>query len=135
MEHKTRSDGKRIYPSTLKREIISFIRSGKTPAELGREYQIPIQNISKWNRQALQSEQQRYDGSKPDEMITKSDHLKVISDLEKQIKNLKRSLVNMTIDRDILKDATSMAEIIALMMQRKATIASIMEDHAGKVLF
>ncbi len=109
MQYKTRSDGKKIYPSQLKKEILDLIKSGKSPAELSREYQIPIQNINKWNRSALEADQKTYEGAKPEEMITKSDHLKSIAELEKQIKNLKRSLVDMTVDRDILKDAVDIA--------------------------
>jgi hypothetical protein len=42
-------------------------------------------------------------------VISTSEHERVIFELHKKLKNLKRSLADMTVERDILKDAVDIA--------------------------
>ena len=106
MEFQVNAAGKRIYPSEFKRKVLDELRGGATPSELGRRYSIPIQDILKWrhgeesavfgkNKQVEQTEQ----------TVPASEYRKALE----EIKNLRRSLVNMTVDRDILKEAHDIA--------------------------
>ena len=109
MEVKINPSGHKSYPLSLKKQILDFLESGKTVSELSREYQIPLQNIHRWHLQHRKAKEANYAGKDPVEVISKSDHLKQVAELEKQIKNLKRSLADMAVDRDILKDAVDIA--------------------------
>ena len=45
MEFQVNAAGKRIYPSEFKKKVLDELRAGATVHEIGRRYQIPIQNI------------------------------------------------------------------------------------------
>jgi transposase-like protein len=109
MEFQTRVDGKKIYPADIKIKIVQELNAGVSAAELGRKYQIPVQNILKWNRKQKASENATYHQAQPEEMVPVSDYRKAITELEEELKRVKRSLANMTVDRDILKDAVDIA--------------------------
>lgn len=105
MQFEVNAAGKRIYPTEFKRQVLGELRGGATPSEVGRRHGIPIQNILKWRR----SEQAAVMGGsrdlEPTEMVPVSEYKKALE----EIKNLRRSLVNMTVDRDILKEAHDIA--------------------------
>lgn len=105
MQFQVNAAGKRIYPSEFKKQVLDELRGGSTPHELGRKHGIPIQNILNW-RQAEERAVLGKDKSSPTEpMVPVSEYRKALD----EIKNLRRSLVNMTVDRDILKEAHDIA--------------------------
>lgn len=110
MEFQTKANGKKIYPTQLKGRILSELKeAGVSPAELARRYQIPIQNIQRWKREAAAADQASYGGAAPEEVVAKSEVRALVEEYERQLKQLKRSLANMTVDRDILKAAVDIA--------------------------
>ena len=56
--------GKRhhAYPPEFRRQMIELIRSGRTPEELGQEFEPSSQTIRNWVQQAELSSGQRSDG-------------------------------------------------------------------------
>lgn len=104
MEFQVNAAGKRIYPSEFKKKVLEELRSGATPHELGRRHSIPIQNILNW-RKLEESAVLGKDRSKDEATVPFSEYKKA----QEEIKNLRRSLVNMTVDRDILKEAHDIA--------------------------
>jgi transposase-like protein len=105
-----KSNGKKIYPTQFKDRVIAEMKSGKvSPAELARRYGMPIQNIHRWVRKARQGEDKSYAGADPETMIPVSEAKRIAAEYEVQIRQLKKSLANMTLDRDILKDAVEIA--------------------------
>ena len=110
MEFEKKIDGKTIYPNQFKARVLAELAGGEaSTAELSRRYQIPIQNIHRWTRKAKEGAESNYAGANPAEMMPVSDVRQMAQDYEKQIKQLKKSLANMTMDRDILKDAVEIA--------------------------
>jgi len=106
MQFEVNAAGKRIYPSEFKKKVLDELRGGTTPHELGRRYGIPIQNVLNWKKSEEVAVLGKAKGSsKDEEMIPISEYKKALE----EIKNLRRSLVNMTVDRDILKEANEIA--------------------------
>jgi transposase-like protein len=101
MEFQVNAAGKRIYASEFKKSILDELRAGATVHELGRKYQIPIQNIVYWKKSEELAVLGKGREAKPEEAVPLTEYKKALE----EIKNLRRSLVNMTVDRDILKEA------------------------------
>ncbi len=94
------------------REVLSELNQGSSVNDLARKYSISVTNILNWRKStqlamftrrvsAAASEQ----ASVLQDMVPVSEYQRVIE----ENKNLKRSLVNMTVDRDILRDAVDIA--------------------------
>ena len=81
--------------------------SGSTTAEVARKYQIPMQNVVKWRMQIKKIKNPEVE--KTVSASTHSDAIDEIKRLQTEIKKLSKSLSNMTVDRDILKDAVDYA--------------------------
>ena len=95
--------GKRIFPtSEFKTKVLDELRAGATSHELGRKYGIGIQNIIHWKR-VEQSAVHREEATS--RRLTTPVPLAEYKKALEEIKNLRRSLVNATLDRDILKEA------------------------------
>ena len=106
MQFQVNAAGKRIYPSEFKKKVLDELRGGATPHELGRKYGIPIQNILNWRKsEELAVLGKGKAATKDEETVPVSEYKKALE----EIKNLRRSLVNMTVDRDILKEAHDIA--------------------------
>lgn len=105
MEFQVRADGKKVYPRDFKRQVLDELASGLSPAELARRYQIPVQNIVNWKFKAARAAEASYEKPKAVESVPVAEYRRALE----EIKNLKRSLANMTMDRDILKDAVDVA--------------------------
>jgi transposase-like protein len=102
MQFEVNAMGHKVYPNSFKKQVLDELRAGATAAELGRRYGVPIQNIVKWKKK----EQEAVVGAEPsEETVSLSEYKKALE----EIKNLRRSLVNMTVDRDILKEAHDIA--------------------------
>jgi hypothetical protein len=106
MQFQVNAAGKRIYPSEFKRKVLDELRGGQTPHELGRRYGVPIQNIVNWRRsEELAVLGKSKSESKPDGSVPLTEYKRALE----EIRNLRRSLVDMTVDRDILKEAHDIA--------------------------
>jgi transposase len=55
------------YPAEFRQQIIDLVRSGRTPAELEREFEPSAQTISNWVKQADPDSGVRSDGLTTDE--------------------------------------------------------------------
>jgi transposase len=104
MEFQLNAVGKRIFPSEFKRKILDEINSGVSVHELARKYSIPMQNIVYWKKSADQAVLGKASAPK-EEAVPISEYRRIME----ENKNLRKSLANMTMDRDILKDAVSIA--------------------------
>jgi transposase-like protein len=105
MQFQINAAGKRIYPSEFKRKVLDDLRGGATVHELGRRHGIPIQNIVNWKRSEDLAVLGKGREAKADETVPVTEYKKALE----EIRNLRRSLVNMTVDRDILKEAHEIA--------------------------
>lgn len=111
IEFNRRVDGK-LKPTREQREVVlSEMRRGASPAEVARKYGLRIQLVIKWRRMDLQaplnealnpSEKPRRDEP---EAIPTAEYRKLLEENNR----LRKSLANMTLDRDILKDAVDIA--------------------------
>jgi len=110
MQFEKKTNGKTIYPAQFKDRVLAELAAGGvSPAELARRYQMPIQNIHRWTRKAKIADESTYSGATPEEMVSKTEARQMAESYEKQIKQLKKALANMTLDRDILKEAVDIA--------------------------
>lgn len=105
MKFQRTADGKRVYPRDFKRQILAELEAGLSAAELGRRHQIPVQNILKWKSKTQAAGEASYAKPASAESVPISEYKWAME----EIKNLKRSLATMTVDRDILKDAVDVA--------------------------
>ena len=105
MQFQINAAGKRVYPSEFKSKVLEELRTGATAAELGRRYGIPIHNILYWRQAAEKAVLGKAKDPNPEETVPALEYKKALE----EIRNLRRSLANMTVDRDILKDAHDIA--------------------------
>ena len=105
MEFQVNAAGKRIYPSEFKRKVLEEIRAGQTAAEVGRKHGVPIHNIVYWRQASERAVLGKGKEPSLEEMVPVSEYKKALE----EIKNLRRSLANMTVDRDILKEGHDIA--------------------------
>lgn len=102
-----KADGTRVYTSSFKQMVLGECASGATAAELARKYQIPMQNIIKWKKQT-----KKIQDPKVEESVSSRDYGEAVNEIKRlqvEVKRLSKSLSNMTVDRDILKDAVDYA--------------------------
>jgi transposase-like protein len=107
MEFQINAAGRRVYPSEFKKKILEEIRTGVTAHELSRKYEIPIQNVLYWKK--AQDEAVFGKNLKQEPAVTESVPVAEYRRILEENKNLRKSLANMTMDRDILKDAVDIA--------------------------
>ena len=105
MQFQINAAGKRIFPSEFKTKILEELRAGATSHELGRKYGIGTQNIIHWKKLEQSAVMGKSNEPKTEETVLLSEYKKALE----EIKNLRRSLVNATLDRDILKEAHDIA--------------------------
>ena len=102
-----RVDGKRINTCEFEQKIIGECAAGATTSEVSRKYGIPVQNVVKWRRAAIEVREPEIART-----VLLKDHHEAIDEIKRlqlEIKKLSRSLSKMTVDRDILKDAVDIA--------------------------
>jgi transposase-like protein len=51
MEVQVGPDGRKVWPTELKKRVLSLLDAGRPPAEVSRECQVPIQNIHRWRHE------------------------------------------------------------------------------------
>jgi transposase-like protein len=96
MEFPRTSNGKRVYPSEFKRQVLSDLESGQSAAEVARRHLIPVQNILKWKSKTQVAGEASYATPVPAESVPVSEYRRLLE----ENRNLKKSLANMTMDRD-----------------------------------
>ena len=110
MQYEVRSDGKRMFPAELKRQILNEIEAGGSPSQVARQHGVPVHYVIRWRRVERQSHEKALiqagaQAGKPEETVPLSEYRKMTQENQQ----LRKSLANMTMDRDILKDAVEIA--------------------------
>ena len=105
MQFQINAAGKRIFPSEFKTKVLEELRGGATAPELGRKYGVGTQNIIQWKKLEQSAVLGKSHEPKVEETVPASEYKRALE----EIKNLRRSLVNATLDRDILKEAHDIA--------------------------
>ena len=78
------------YPPEFRQQMIELVRSGRTPGELGREFECSAQTIRNWVRQNERDEGRRHDG---------------LSTVEREeLRQLRRDNKRLRQEREILKN-------------------------------
>lgn len=83
----------RPYPPEYRRRMVELVRAGRTPEQLGREFEPSAQAIRNWVRQA-----DRDGGRRPDGLTT---------DEQAELARLRRETRVLREERDILKKAAA----------------------------
>ena len=86
---KTRSP----YPPQLRARLIELARAGRTPEELGRQFEPAAQTIRNWLRQADRDDGRRQDGLTTEE--------------REEVRRLRREVRALREEREILKKAAA----------------------------
>lgn len=105
IEFQLNAAGKRIYPTEFKKKILEDLGSGCTVHELARKYGIPVQNIVNWKHSSDRAVLGKTKEPSPEQMVPLAEYKRLLE----ENKNLRKSLTNAIIDRDILKDAVDIA--------------------------
>ena len=112
MEFPVNTQGKRIFSIEFKKKVLEEVSQGNRPTDVARKYGISVVNILNWRRSqqlaAFTGRAHVPEGQSAQilqEMVPSEEYRR----LAEENKNLRRSLANMTMDRDILKEAVDMA--------------------------
>ena len=81
------------YPPEFRRQMVELVRSGRTPAELAREFEPSEGAIRNWVKRADLDEGRRRDG--------------LTSDERDELRRLKREVRQLRTEREILKKAAA----------------------------
>ena len=81
------------YPEELKKKLVALVRGGRTPEQLGREFEPSGQAIRNWVAQADRDEGRRQDG------LTTSER--------EELQRLRRENERLREEREILKKAAA----------------------------
>ena len=81
------------YPEEFRQQMIELVRAGRTPGELGRQFECWAQAIRNWVRQVDRDAGLRTDGLKTEE--------------REELRRLRREVKQLRMERDILKRAAA----------------------------
>src|SRR5215211_2665490 len=81
------------YPKEFKQKLVAFVREGRTPEELGRQFEPSAQAIRNWVAQAERDEGRRQDG--------------VTTTEREELQRLRRENERLREEREILKKAAA----------------------------
>lgn len=110
MEFQLNAVGKKVYPNSFKKQLLDELRSGvASAADLSRKHQIPMQNLIRWRKKEIEGQERIIKREAKAEGKDESELLAAYRKLNAENEKLRRSLVNMTVERDILKDAVDIA--------------------------
>jgi transposase len=84
------------YPAEFRQQMIELIRTGRTPAELSREFQVTAQTIQNWVGQAARDKGQPLSGK---EGLSTAE--------QEELARLRRQVKQLQTERDILAKATA----------------------------
>lgn len=103
MEVRKSITGKRIWTAEQKRAILSEWDQGYTPAEVARRHEINLQHLYRWRRRFQEGGEAAL---RNDEAVVP---ISEVRKLETEKKALERALGEMTMERNILRDAVEIA--------------------------
>ena len=84
---------RRQYPPEFRKQMVDLVRSGRSPNELGREFEPSVQAIRNWVKQADLDEGRRDDG---------------LTTVERdELSKLRRENRQLRLEREILAKATA----------------------------
>ena len=81
------------YPPEFRRQMVELVRAGRSPEELGREFEPSGQTIRNWVRQSDLDEGRRSDGLTTEE--------------RNELRRLRRETRQLKLEREILKKAAA----------------------------
>ncbi len=81
------------YPPEFRRQMVELVRAGRSPEELGREFEPSGQTIRNWVRQADLDEGRRSDGLTTEE--------------RNELRRLRQETRQLKLEREILKKAAA----------------------------
>lgn len=81
------------YPPEFRNQMVEMVRAGRSPEELGREFEPSGQTIRNWVAQADRDEGRRQDG------LTSSER--------EELRKLRRENRQLRVEREILKKAAA----------------------------
>jgi transposase len=84
---------RKTYSEELQQQLVRLVRSGRTPEDLGREFEPSAQSIRNWVKQAELDEGSRTDGLKTEE--------------REELVRLRRENVRLKEEREILSKAAA----------------------------
>ena len=97
MEKKKRQEKpfrrRRRFDAEFRAQMIELVRAGRSPASLGREFEVAPQIIGRWVHQADRDEGRRSDG--------------LTTDARTELQQLRRENARLREERDILKKAAA----------------------------
>lgn len=99
MEVRKSLNGKRLWTAEQKRAILSELDQGFTPAEVARRHGIQLQYLYRWRRRFQEGGEIAL---RNDETVVP---LSEVRRLEAEKRALERALGEMTMERNILRDA------------------------------
>lgn len=103
MEVRKSLTGRRLWSAEQKRVILSELDEGMTPAEVARKHKIGLQHLYRWRRRFQDGGETAL---RSDEAVVPASEVKRL-DVEK--KALQQALGEMTMERNILRDAVETA--------------------------
>lgn len=113
MEFPVNAQGKRIFPPEFKKKVLEELSAGATVAELVRKYGVSSTNVQNWRKSqqlaAFTGRRTTISQAEGAQLLQEMVPLEEYKRMLEENKNLRRSLANMTVDRDILKEAVDLA--------------------------
>lgn len=85
--------GRRPYPPEYRQRLVEFVRAGRSPESLAKEYEATGQSIRNWVRQADRDAGHRSDG--------------LTTDDKHELQRLRRENATLREEREILKKAAA----------------------------
>lgn len=89
---------RRVYTKEYKLMIVALVNSGQTPVEVAKEYGLRPDIVRRWRRKAALAD---------DRPIFTGNGNVALTDAEKELLKLKKELLDVKLERDILKKAIS----------------------------
>ena len=87
------ASGRKVYPPEFKRRMVELVRAGRSPEELGKEFEPSPNTIRKWAIQADLNEGNRADG--------------LLTAERKELRELRHKVKQMELEREILGKAAA----------------------------
>lgn len=81
------------YPDEFRQRIVELVRAGRTPVEVGRQFECSAQAVRNWVRQA------DVDAGVRDDRLS--------TDEREELRRLRREVKQLRMERDILKRAAA----------------------------
>ncbi len=100
------------YPSEFRQRIVELVRKGRTPEELGRQFEPSAQCIRNWVRQADRDEGRRQDG------LTTAE--------QEELRRLRRENRTLREEREILKNQAGTAPTVPPVRRETDNAAMLM---------